>query len=227
LRRPNAVDLALLIGVPVLMLPSTLSLAFPSENPSVVRAGGAIPLVFLIAAFPLRLLLEQARGAFGARFGRALGVGVVGLGLALSGREMLRVYLVDYPAQYIGGAQNASELGQAVRGFAESVGTYETVWVKAYPYWVDTRAVGMYSGKFGWDNVLLDPVEFGQTLDVPGTKMFIVKAEDLEAIAVLRQLYPTGKLTFHPSKFIGKDYLTFLVPAATDFDESQLPPPPG
>ncbi|MBI3362147.1 MAG: glycosyltransferase family 39 protein [Chloroflexi bacterium] len=50
--RPNVTDAVLLIGVPFLLLPSTLSLAFPNENPSVVRSASAIPLVFLIAAFP-------------------------------------------------------------------------------------------------------------------------------------------------------------------------------
>jgi hypothetical protein len=184
-------------------------------------------VVFLIAAFPLRLLIQQMRGAFGARLGRVLGVAVVAGGLVISAREMLNAYFVEYPRQYIGGAQNASELGAAVRGFAESVGSYDTVWVKAFPYWVDTRAVGMYSGRFGWDNVILDPAEFEQTKFVPGTKMFILKAEDREAIAALRELYPAGVLTYYTSKFPGKDYLTFLVPAAQDFDESILPPAPG
>jgi hypothetical protein len=114
-----------------------------------------------------------------------------------------------------------------VHDFAESIGTYETVWVKAYPYWVDTRAVGMYSGQFGWDNVLLEPTEFAQTVPVTGTKLFILKAEDIDAIAVLRQLYPTGALAYHTSNFPGKDYLTFLVPAVEDFDENLLPPPPA
>jgi hypothetical protein len=226
IRRPNATDLALLVGVPVLLLPSTLSIAFPHENPSVVRTAGAIPLVFLIAAFPLRLLMAQTMAALGGRAGRVLGIGAVAAGLALTGREMFHQYFEVYPVQYMGGAQNASELGRVVRDYAESFGDYDTVWVKAYPYWVDTRAVGLYSGHFGWDNVLLDPSEFTRTLDVPGTKLFILKAEDRDGLAALRQLYPTGALAYHPSKFIGKDFLTFLVPGSDDFDKSQLPAPP-
>jgi len=226
-RRRQAIDLALLVSIPVLLLPSTLSIAFPHENPSVVRTAVAIPVVFLIAAFPLRLLLKQMQDALGGGVGRVLGVLLVVVGLGLSTREMFYQYFVVYPQQYLGGAQNASELGAAVRGFASSLGTYDTVWVKAYPYWVDTRAVGMYSGKFGWDNVVIEPVELEATVAVPGTKMILLKAEDLESVAVLRGLYPNGVLTYHPSKYPGKDFLTFLIPAAEDFDEAQLAPPPG
>ena len=43
LRRDRVVGL-LLLAVPILLLPSILSFAFPDENPSVVRAGGAKPL---------------------------------------------------------------------------------------------------------------------------------------------------------------------------------------
>ncbi len=45
-----------LIGIAILVLPSALSIAFPQENPSVVRVGGAIPFVFIVTALPLAWL---------------------------------------------------------------------------------------------------------------------------------------------------------------------------
>ena len=46
----NWEDLFLLLSVPLLMMPSILSLAFPEENPSLNRTSGAIIPVFIIAA---------------------------------------------------------------------------------------------------------------------------------------------------------------------------------
>ena len=42
LRHRHWLDLFLLISIPLLMLPSILSLAFPSENPNLYRTGGAL-----------------------------------------------------------------------------------------------------------------------------------------------------------------------------------------
>ena len=52
-RRRTWQDLVLLLSVPLLMLPSILSLAFPDENPALNRAAGAIVPVFVIIAIAL------------------------------------------------------------------------------------------------------------------------------------------------------------------------------
>src|SRR5690606_4349343 len=46
-------DLLLLISIPILIMPSVLSLAYPAENPALNRAGGASIPVILIAALAL------------------------------------------------------------------------------------------------------------------------------------------------------------------------------
>ena len=48
LRQRNWLDIFLILCVPLLMMPSILSLAFPAENPALNRMGGAIIPVFLI-----------------------------------------------------------------------------------------------------------------------------------------------------------------------------------
>ncbi|MCK5313821.1 MAG: glycosyltransferase family 39 protein, partial [Anaerolineales bacterium] len=58
LRKRQWFDLFLLLSVPLLMLPSVLSLAFPAENPSLNRAAGAIVPVFLILGIALDALLD-------------------------------------------------------------------------------------------------------------------------------------------------------------------------
>ena len=46
-------DLLLLVSIPILLLPSVLSLAFPGENPSLNRTGGAAVAVFVVSALAL------------------------------------------------------------------------------------------------------------------------------------------------------------------------------
>jgi hypothetical protein len=58
LRQRHWLDLLLLLLVPLLMMPSILSLAFPEENPSLNRSSAAIVPVFIIAALGLEGLLS-------------------------------------------------------------------------------------------------------------------------------------------------------------------------
>jgi hypothetical protein len=223
---------ALLLAIPVLLLPSTLSLAFPDENPSVVRTGGAIPLVFIVAAYPLWLLVKRARTLTpGAS---ALGAGALTLAVFLGGAAVLNrdMYFKEYPSQYIGGAQNASEIGTVIHDFARSFGTYDTAWVRPYPFWVDTRAVGMYSGNF-WRDYAIQYEDLAATVDDPRAKLFILHRHEgyprsdgiPSALTELRRLYPDGQLSVFTSARPDHDFLIFFVPAQADVDESELPPP--
>ena len=51
-------DLVLLISVPLLLMPSILSLAFPEENPALNRTAGAAIPIFVISAIALEGLLS-------------------------------------------------------------------------------------------------------------------------------------------------------------------------
>ncbi|MBP7691298.1 MAG: glycosyltransferase family 39 protein [Anaerolineales bacterium] len=224
---------ALLLAVPLLMLPSTLSLAFPDENPSVVRTGGAIPVVYVLAAYPLWLLVRRARWA---GLGQpALGAGAVTLALVLAGAFTLNraMYFEQYPAQYIGGAQNASEIGQVVHDFANSFGSYDTAWVRPFPYWVDTRAVGMYAGQVYRDYAIQAPDMPATTAD-PRAKLFILHLRDAQGVRpdgepatlpVLRQLYPDGRLSLYHSARPDRDFLVFFVPAQPELGEPTFSTP--
>jgi hypothetical protein len=211
---------ALLLSVPVLLLPSTLALAFPLENPSVARAGGAIPVIFVIAAYPLWLLIRRVRTL-------ALGpnaVALTGLTLAafLGGGFVLNraLYFESYPQGYLGAAQNASEVGQVIHDYARTFGHYDTAWVRPYPHWVDTRAVGMYAGNPRRDYAL-QWEELEATAAEPRAKLFILHRDDVEAtrpdglpptLPELRRLYPSGQLTVYHSARPNRDFLIYFVP---------------
>jgi len=221
-------DLFLLIIIPILLSPSTGALALPTENPSITRSGLALAVVFLIAAIPLRITIEYGRKLISDWRGTLIGVVMAGVLIVTSAQVNWRIAFVTYAQQYKDSVQNASELGGVVRAWATSTGAWDTVIVRAFPYWVDTRAVGIYAGKFGWDNVILD----GQLLvpekwqNDPRPKLYILNRHDAKTIAELRAAYPKGILTYQPSNFFDKDFLTFFVPGTVDFNEHTIPPKP-
>ncbi|MDW8327215.1 MAG: glycosyltransferase family 39 protein [Anaerolineales bacterium] len=212
----------LILGVPVALLPSTLALAFPIENPSLPRSGSALPPVFIIVALGLRLLLETGRRLWAGKAGTWLGLGLMSIILAISYQVNWRILFVDYAEHYSRSARNASEVGEVIRGFANSIGSYDAAWVCGYPHWVDTRAVGIYAGNFWRDYAIwFDDLESTQA--VAGPKLFILNIQDTESrpdgepptLPELRRLYPNGQLsTFKSRRPDNKDFLMYFVPAA-------------
>ncbi len=69
LQKRHWLDLFLIISIPILMLPSILALAFPSENPEMNRTGGALVPTFLIVALALDGLITGLRPSAGSRRG--------------------------------------------------------------------------------------------------------------------------------------------------------------
>ena len=187
-----------------------------------VRAGGAIPVVFLIAAYPLWLLAKRAGAAPAGRWvaGAAL-AGLMGTAALVNNG----LYFERYPEQYTASAQNASEIGKVIYNFAHSIGSYETAAVRPYPYWVDTRAVGMYADHFGWDAAIQEG-DLGRLQDDPRPRLFILHRDDRETLAILRREYPTGSLSVYASAWPNHDFLIYFVPGTLDADENTLPSQP-
>ncbi|MEJ5201482.1 MAG: glycosyltransferase family 39 protein [Anaerolineales bacterium] len=205
-------DLFLILAVPLLMLPSILSLAFPDENPSLNRTSAAIVPVFTIAAIALEGFLRGMYHRATSNWGRVITVLVALVILFGSAMQNYELVMVRFKQQFLAGAWNTSEIGQVIRGFADSVGDRDTAFVVPYPHWVDTRLVGINAG-YPEKDYALWPEDFEQTLAEPRNKLFIVKPENQPALDKLRQLYPDGVLTLHKAALPGKDFLIFLVPA--------------
>jgi hypothetical protein len=211
IRRQHWLDLFLLVSVPLLMLPSILSLAFPDENPSLNRTGGAIIPVFLIAALALEGLLSGLYHRANTRWGLGL---TITLGLALVGASMAQNYNLvfnQYNNQFMAGAWNTAEMGQLIHDFAHSIGTEDSAYVIPYPYWVDTRLVGINAG-YPTKDYALDPGQLSDTLQVKQAKLFILKDEDTKSLDALKKLYPNGTYSLYVSDLPGKNFYEFLVP---------------
>ncbi len=203
-------DLFLLIALPLLMLPSTLSLAFPEENPAMNRASGAWIAGFLICAIALDTVLHSVRrkinGQLGLRIVQVSGVVVLAF-VALINYARFDEYISAYDLY----SWNTSELGAVIADYAETFGTLDSAWVLAYPHWVDTRLVGMNAGNPTRDYAIW-PDQLSNTLSTPAPKLFLLKPEDSAGLETLQQLYPSGLTSMHQSRVPTKEFVVFFVP---------------
>lgn len=214
-------DLFLLLAIPILMLPSTIVIAFPKENPAPNRASGTMVVVFLIAALALEALLrgikEKAGPKYGIRAASYIGIFV----LFFAAVQNYGLLFNKYSAQYIQNSWNYSELGAVIDNFIDTVGHPDQAWVVPFPHWVDTSLVAISAGYPGKD-IALWPDQIATTLEIPGPKIFLFKIDDIEAMTALQEVYPDGALSPYHSKYIpdveniSKDFFIFFVPASED-----------
>jgi hypothetical protein len=215
IRQRHWLDLFLLVSVPLLLMPSILSLAFPAENPALNRAGGAYVVVFVIVALALDGLLTSL-GRGGTR--KALMWGLAGLLLLVSASQNYDLVFNQYYNSFRGGSWNSSDMGEVIQEFEQTYQRTDTVWIVPFPHWVDTRLPAVWAGIPNrdlavWRENLPSTVEFA------GPKLFLVKADverpegnDQESLNVLESLYPTGQLRMFDSDVPGHDFWIFTVP---------------
>ncbi|MEX2160357.1 MAG: glycosyltransferase family 39 protein [Anaerolineales bacterium] len=211
-RTRSWLDLFLLISIPLLMLPSTLSLAFPEENPAMNRASGAWIPAFLLAALALDAFLHGLRDKLGANLGLRVAQGLGAIILLAFALSNYGLFFGSYLYRYDASSWNSSEMGAVIADYAGSFGSYESAWVVPYAHWVDTRLVGISAGVPEHDYAIW-PDQLTNTLTTPPPKLFLLRPADEEGLSVLRQLYPQGLLSYHESRVPGKEFLAYFVPA--------------
>ena len=211
IRRRHWEDLFLLVSIPLLMMPSILSIAFPDENPSLNRTGGAIVPVFILAAIALEGLISTIRNHWRSSIGTTV-AGIITIALlGFSVSNNVRLVFSDFNQQFMAGAWNTSDMGEVIRGFANSIGSPENAYVVPYPYWVDTRLVGINAG-YPQRDYALWPESFNETLVLNDPQLFILNTEDRENLEILSDLYPVHTLYRHEDQYDGKDFWLFFVP---------------
>jgi len=223
IRKRHWMDLFLLLSIPLLAMPSILSLAFPGENPALNRAGGAYVPTFVIVALALDGLLtaighptEPVEVSGKLRAGFAWGLAVILM--ALSGVQNYDLVFHQYYEAFRSGAWNSSEMGAVIKQFEEKYGQTDTVWIVPFPHWVDTRLPGVWAGIPNRDFAMWR-ADLPTTLQLPGPKLFMVKADtqvpeanDQETLDLLNVLYPQASLELHHSAVPGHDFWIFSVP---------------
>ena len=209
-------DLFILVSIPVLLLPSSLSLAFPAENPALNRAAGAAVPAFLVSA----MALDGFLGAFSnpttkpgsnLRLSQSIIQGILAV-LLLAGCAFQNYDLVfnQFDRNFRAGAWNTSEMGKLISQYRSDYGTTDSIWIVPYPHWVDTRLPGVWAGIPNRDFARW-PENLPETQGLPTPKLFMFNQEDHETEQTLRELYPGGILTRYVSATPGKDFFVFFV----------------
>ena len=216
LRQRHWLDLFLLVSIPLLQMPSILSLAFPEENPALNRAGAAYIPAFVLAAMALDGLLTS----FGRGGRRSLAKwGVAGILLFLSASQNYNLVFNQYYTSFRSGSWNSSDMGRVIREFEQTYGRTDNVWIVPFPHWVDTRLPAVWAGIPNRDLAVWRE-DLEDTLESTGPRLFLVKANlddpegnDLETLDVLESLYPDGRVRLFESDVPGHDFWIFTVPS--------------
>lgn len=199
----------LILSVPLLMMPSILSLAFPGENPSLNRTGGAYIPIFLLAALGLEEFTATLSARLGER-GPAWARGAAAAILVLVALLNYDLVFNQYAQNYAQSSWNTSELGKVAQAFKETFGEDSTVYVVGYPYWVDGRLVAINAGDSRVDYSLFSD-QIPLTLQRPGAKLFLLSPQDQNDIAAISSLYPTGQVSLRAGQY-DKNFVTYIVP---------------
>ncbi len=210
LKTRNWIDLSLLLLIPLLMLPSILSIAFPAENPSLNRSGGAMIPVFLIIALFVENLAVNLKSLIKDSSGKWFSTVVVLILAVISMQINGRLVFVDFYREFRIRAWNTSEIGAVIREFSSNIGDDGQAWVVPYTHWVDTRLVGIHALGEVRDMALWQhDLEYSK--NVPAPKLFIYKPEDDETLRILQELYPNGATGQFDSEVEGRDFMLYYV----------------
>ena len=214
-RERHWLDLFLLISIPLLQMPSILSLAFPGENPALNRAGAAYIPAFIIGAMALDGLLTSLKGE---KMRNVLMWSTAGLLLIISASQNYDLVFDTYASSFKQGSWNSSDMGQVISDFKRDYGRTDTVWIVPYPHWVDTRLPAVWAGIPNRDMAVARE-NLPSTLELTGPKLFLVRANvedpqfnDSETLDVLKALYPNGQQRLFDSDVPGHDFWIYLVP---------------
>jgi hypothetical protein len=215
IRQRHWLDLFLLVSIPLLLMPSILSIAFPRENPALNRASGAYIPAFIVGAMALDGLLTS----LGQRGMRGVLMWLItGVLLYASASQNYDLVFNQYTESFRRASWNTSDMGKVIREFEQTYGRTDTVWVVPFPHWVDTRLPAVWAGIPNRDMAMWRE-NISATVDITGPKLFMVKANnedpngnDQETLNVLGTSYPNGQLRLFDSDVPGHDFWIFFVP---------------
>lgn len=211
-RRWRAAELTLLLSVPVLLLPSILALAWPRENPSVVRAGGALPVVMMLAALPLWAIVQAATRLWsrpGHRARQVAGAAIISGVLATIAQQNTSVYFGPYAEQYLQNANNSSEIAHAIQVRAAEIGGIEHAFLLLWPHWVDTRAVGLNMGAPRWHNVL-ESVPLISDDAQNQVRLVVLPMEATAHLSTIQTLWPGARVELVSSRVPSKSFYVVI-----------------
>ncbi len=206
------------------LLPTTLALSFPNEVPSFIRASGAIPPSYLVAALPIALFCLQLRKTLPPRMG-TLVAALLAAGIALAANHYnASLYFGRFTDNFVQSSHPQAQAGKILRGFAQSGGAYGNAFVLTSPHWWDYRAVGIEAGMMFWDSggdVQSLPAMLGRglwreqkyRLDPERDLLFFYARQNAAAPALLAEWFPQGRPTLIEVEPAHKSFYIYRAPA--------------
>lgn len=201
---------AIIISISLLLMPSILSLVYPGENPSLNRPGGAYVPVFVLAGYGLVKSMQIILQAQSGKMWKYATGGLCTLLVAMCGLQNYDLVFHEYKEQFDLKAWNTTEIAAQIQRFYAEGGNIDNAFVVPYPYWVDTRLVGINAGLPHKDYALWAE-DFSQATADAGTYLFILKPEDSEDMALLQEMFPTNSIFEYHSDIPGKDFIEIRV----------------
>jgi hypothetical protein len=217
--RRDPSDVFIILAGLVMLLPSALAIAFPGENPSLTRASGTMPIVFVLAAWPLALIRQRWSAVMGQHVGTAMAAVLAAILIGTAAVINYQTYFVEFDLSYRNSALNPSEVADAIREVISPEASLEGVWLQGWPYWHDYRSIGTEAGDITFHNAILD-LSMLQNLIVgspelftPRPLVFIVHPQDTGSLAFLQETFPDGKAEYHAKDIEKHSFYLFIVPA--------------
>lgn len=208
------------VALPILLMTSTLNIAFPIENPSTPRAAIVMPVLFVVAAAPLALLAEWIMGWWAAMRPRqrvtrwALAGSVVAAVLSLGVQQNYVRYFKDFHLQYQRFVPNSGEIAGAILAYEQRGLDRNDAYILVWPYWLEGRSISVYMGNIRWHEThtiaenqpLLEPK--------PGKPLlYLLNQEDVRRRDELLARFPSGELKKVQTVVPSKTFYTFFIPA--------------
>jgi hypothetical protein len=207
-RRGDVRWLIVLLSFPVLFLSSTLALGFPIENPSVNRAGPALPVTFALVGLGITGPMRAIYRRYGTAT-RILAAGVLAAGFMTAAVENYERYFIRFDAQYWNFVLDATEVANAVRSELDDTLPVEQVYVVTWPYWFDTRLMAISLGNIRWaashsiSNVGVLP------RSSKGDMLVVLNPEDQRDLQAIASRWPDASARLVQSVHPGRNF--FLV----------------
>jgi len=184
----------LLVFFVLLLLPTSLALAFPHEVPGAVRGGGAMATVMLFPAVAV-VLVWRRLGEMWPVLRSPWGWGGLLAALALSsGLINAHLCFVEYPK---GLPEENYPLFRNIARAIDEFGDDGPVYLKTIPFWDDKDAIRLQTEKhktWGLSGEIIDEIDpyFFASLPASQVAVIVNPERDAGALWALRHLYPQG-----------------------------------
>lgn len=207
-----------------MLLPTALALSFPIEVPSFIRASGAIPPTYLIAALPVAVFCLRLCKTLSGKAGKIVATMFAAVMLLAANQYNTSLYFGEFTDNFLRASHPQAQAGKFLRGFVESGGAFGNAFVLASPHWWDTRAIGIEAGLMFWDGggdaqsvpQLLERgsrKEAPNQLDPERDLVFFYSRQNTEALDLLTGWFPDGRQMLVDVEPAYKSFYVFRAPA--------------